>query len=254
MGVYAMTGGATGIGAAIRANAHARGDRMIVVDVRDADIVADLGTAEGRVAAAEGIRAAAPEGLDGFVACAGVGPIVQPVSLITRINYFGAVELLEAMRPLLALRGGSAVAISSNSAPMNHDQAYIDLLLAGDEAGACAHVDAKGSGQNAYSGSKLALARWVRRNAKEWAALGVRLNAVAPGIIRTPLQEAAASDPRFGHHMRAFEATVPVGFTGEPKDIAAMVDFLLGPAARFIAGAVMFVDGGHDAMLRPDQF
>jgi NAD(P)-dependent dehydrogenase (short-subunit alcohol dehydrogenase family) len=252
MGIYAMTGGATGIGAAIKEQVRARGDQMIVVDIRDADVVADLSKPEGRAAAIAGILERTPEGLDGFVACAGLGPNNAP-ALVARVNYFGAVELLEGLRDALARRRGAAVIISSNSAPMSTDADYVATLLAGDEQGAVSHLEGK-DGQTAYSGSKLAVARWVRRNAAAWAAQGVRMNAVAPGYITTPLSQAAAADPRYADAMKAFVGSIPVGRAGEPEDIANVVSFLLTPAASFICGSVLFVDGGHDAMFRPDQF
>ena len=88
MRVVAITGGATGIGAAIRQQLLEEGCRVIMVDIRDADVEADLSSLEGRQQAIDGIRAAAPDGLDGFVPCAGLGPHVTPHSLVTRVNYW----------------------------------------------------------------------------------------------------------------------------------------------------------------------
>ncbi|HEY9035308.1 MAG TPA: SDR family oxidoreductase [Pseudomonadales bacterium] len=254
MGVVAMTGGATGIGAAIRQQLIADGHRVIVVDIQHADVVADLSTAEGRAQAVAGIRALAPDGLDGLVPCAGVGPHVKPHSLVTRINYFGALATVEGLRDALVQRGGAVVLISSNSASMpGLDARYLELLKAGDEVGACAHIDTL-DGHNAYAGGKYALTCWMRRHSAAWAAEGVRLNAVAPGITQTPLTIKATEDAELGEAMKAFAATVPVGRVGQPEDIAHAVCFLLSPQAAFICGSVLFVDGGHDAMLRPDAF
>ena len=166
---------------------QARGDRMIVADIRDAEVVADLGTAEGRRAAVAGIRAAAPEGLDGFVACAGLGPNVDPPSRVAQGNYFGAVEVIEGLRDALAARAASVVVISSNSAPMSADAAFVDLLLAGDEEGAAVHVD-KCDGQVAYAGSKMGVARWVRGGDKGEVAGGAAPPAAptAPPPAPTP--------------------------------------------------------------------
>ena len=116
MGLYAMTGGATGIGDAIKRRLRDEGHEVVVVDIKDADILADLSTADGRKAAAEALRAAAPDGLDGLVTCAGLGSNVPDRALITQVNYFGTVELVEGLRDLLALRRGSVLLISSNSA------------------------------------------------------------------------------------------------------------------------------------------
>lgn len=107
MGVYAMTGGATGIGAATREQLQGEGHDVVVVDIRSADIEADLSTPDGRRKAIDGLRDAAPEGLDGFVPCAGLGPDNTPISLITRVNYFGAVSVTEGVRDLVARRRGA---------------------------------------------------------------------------------------------------------------------------------------------------
>src|SRR5437868_13261421 len=145
MGVIAVTGAASGIGAATVARLSAGGDRVITVDVRDADVIADLGTLDGRAAAIAGITERADGVLDGLVPCAGLGPIPDRAgSRIVAVNYFGTVELLAGLRPLLAASSaGAAVAISSNSvttAPgLPVDLA--ELCLAGDEAAALARAD-----------------------------------------------------------------------------------------------------------------
>lgn len=254
MGTFAITGSTTGIGAAIRQQLRAAGHRVIGVDIRDADVLADLGTVAGRQQAVAGLQQQAPEGLDGFVPCAGVGPHVQPHSRVARINYFGALATIEGARALVAKRQGSMVLMASNSASMpGLDEAYVSALLAGDEAAACARIDTL-DGHQAYAGGKLALTRWMRRQAPAWAADGIRLNAVAPGITQTPLTDQVMADAEFGEVMKAFGDSVPVGRLGQPEDIAAAVCFLLSPEAAFICGSVLFVDGGHDALLRPDAF
>ena len=133
------------------------------------------------------------------------------------------------------------------------DARYLELLKTGDEAAACAHIDTL-DGHNAYAGGKYALACWMRRNSAAWAAQGVRMNAVAPGITKTPMTDTATQSADFGEAMKAFAASVPLGRVGQPSDIAQAVCFLLSPQAAFICGSVLFVDGGHDAMLRPDAF
>ncbi len=253
MGTIAMTGGATGIGAAIRGLLKEAGHRLLVVDIRDADINADLSTREGRAGAVAGVLAAAPDGLDGFIACAGVSGSVANKALIPSVNYFGAIELLEAFKPLLAKCRGSAVLVSSNSAPMDTSVEYVELLLAGDERGAC-ELSESIDGHPLYSGSKQALARWMRRSAAEYAAQGIRLNAVAPGYTRTPMTESVAQDPLYADAIKQFLDSIPLRRAGEPEDIAKAVRYLLSDDASFVCGSVLFVDGGHDAMLRPDDF
>ena len=128
----------------------------------------------------------------------------------------------------------------------------VAACLAGDEAeGAAARGAARGI--MSYAGSKLALARWVRRNAPapEWAGAGIRLNAVAPdrsdaaprGRPRPP--RLWRGDPRLPGPARRFRP---------PEQVAAAIAFLLGPGAGFCCGSVLFIDGGTDALIRPDQY
>lgn len=253
MKTYAMTGGASGIGAAIKKNLRAAGHQLIVVDIANADIEADLSSAQGREAAVNAIVAAAPDGLDGFIACAGVGSHVANLPLIAAVNYLGTIELVDGLKHTLAQKKGAVVLISSNSAPMPTNPAYVDALLAGDEAEVQKLLEGM-EGQTTYSGSKQAVARWMRQNTPAYAALGVRMNAVAPGYTETPMTAAVKDDPKLGDAIRQFVASIPIGRPGLPDDMADAVSFLLGERATFICGSVLFVDGGHDAMLRPNQF
>ena len=253
MKTYAMTGGATGIGAAIKQRLRDEGHRVIVVDIKDADIVADLSSREGRDAAIQAIKDTASEGLDGLITCAGLGSDMPNKPLIAQVNYYGTVELVEGLKGLVAASKGSVVLISSNSAPMNQSPEFVDLLVDGDEAKAIGMAESI-EGQEVYSGTKKAVARWMRNNTAEYAKQGVRMNAVAPGYTQTPMTEKVENDPTYGPAIKEFMASIPVGFPGMPEDQAAATSFLLSDEARFICGSVLFVDGGHDAMFRGGQF
>lgn len=255
MRTVVVTGSASGIGAAIGARLERDGARVIGVDVRDAEVIADLATAGGRSAAIGALHKAGADRLDALVVCAGVGPHVTDQPLIVSLNYFGAQQLLDGLRGALA-RGAqpAAVAISSNSSTLpNAESPLVDACLAGDEAEA-RRLAATLVGASVYAGSKLALTRWVRRNAPaaEWAGAGIRLNAVAPGPVQTPLLQEGLDDAFYGPAIRGFP--IPTGKFGTPDDIAAAVAFLLGPEARFCCGSVLFVDGGTDALLRGDRY
>tara|TARA_R110001592_G_scaffold363372_1_gene686095 strand:- start:215613 stop:216374 length:762 start_codon:yes stop_codon:yes gene_type:complete len=252
MGLYAMTGGATGIGAAIKLRLREEGNEVIVVDIKDADIVADLSSKDGRETAIAALRDAAAGGLDGLVTCAGLGANVPNHPLITQVNYFGTVELIEGLKDLLVVKRGAVVLISSNSAPMNNSPEFVDLLLAGDEQKAVSLSETIAA-QEVYSGTKKAVAQWMRSHAVEYAAAGVRMNAIAPGYTQTPMTEQVEKDPRYGSAIKEFMNSIPVGFPGKPEDQAAATSFLLSSEARFICGSVLFVDGGHDALFRPNQ-
>ena len=254
MRTYAMTGGATGIGAELKRQLLEAGHRVISVDIKEGDVIADLSTPQGRQAAVDGVRALAPDGLDGFIPCAGLPPVAKPFSLIAQVNYFAVVATVEGLRDLLEKKRGSVLFVSSNSAPMiGSEDAFVQGCLAGDEAAACNAID-KRDGQTAYAGSKRAVTIWMRRHVVDYAASGVRLNAVAPGITMTPLTERVMADKEYGPAIKEFGDMVPVGVNAQPADIANVMRFMLSDEAGYLCGSVLFVDGGSDAMLRPNDF
>jgi NAD(P)-dependent dehydrogenase (short-subunit alcohol dehydrogenase family) len=244
------------MGAATKARLEAAGQRVIGVDLRDADVVADLSTAEGRQAAIDAVAERAGSAIDGLVTWAGVAGLSHlPGGLLASVNYFGSVSLIEGLRPLLAQGDLPAVvAISSNSTtcqpgvPMD----LVELCLSGGETAARSAADAAGA-LATYPATKTAIARWVRRTATgpDWAGAGITMNAVAPGAIETPMLQATREDAVVGKFIDAFP--IPVGRKGTADELAAVVAFLLGPDARFLCGSVVFVDGGTDALLRPDD-
>src|SRR5215211_4382482 len=103
MGTIAITGSASGMGAATVERLTADGHRVVGVDLRDAEVIADLATPEGRELAVEGVTEAVDGALDGLVTFAGLGGLPdRPGSLLASVNYFGTVDVLAGLRPLLA--------------------------------------------------------------------------------------------------------------------------------------------------------
>ena len=266
MGTFAVTGSASGIGAASAAVLRDAGHTVIGIDLHDAEVTADLGTREGRRTAAEAILARSGGTLDGVAAIAGVGPNVQAAEVVS-IDYFGPVALLEAVRPALESSGaGRAVVIGSNSAttvPLV-DEELVKLALAGDEdaareqarvfqRGLPAQIADSVPGISAYASAKFALARWVRRTAvtPQWARRDIVLNAIAPGAVLTPLM-LGSTGYAADQDADEFPTPMPLGVFGRPEDIAFWVHQFLKPEARFTTGAVLYVDGGTDAAMRPD--
>jgi NAD(P)-dependent dehydrogenase (short-subunit alcohol dehydrogenase family) len=246
-----VTGAASGIGAACCARLRAAGQWVVGIDVQESDIVADLGTPDGRRAAVAAVTEICTGGLRGLVTCAGLaGGPSRAGSLLASVNYFGTVELLRDLRPLLG-PGAAAVAISSNSTTVQPGipGELVEAFLAHDEARARTLADEAGS-MATYPASKMAVAHWVRREATgtEWAGAGLRLNAIAPGLIDTPMTVAMRAEPETAPMLELFP--VPVGRPGRPEEIAALVEFLLGPDGAFFCGSVLFCDGGSDALLR----
>jgi len=95
------------------------------------------------------------------------------------------------------------------------------------------------AGQANYSASKAALLGFTKSVAREFASRGVTVNAVAPGFIQTDMT-AALNEQLRGELLK----TIPLGSFGQPEDIAQAVAFLASPAARYITGQVLTVDGG----------
>lgn len=258
MSTIAITGSASGIGAATAALLRSAGHTVVGVDVHDADVTADLGTPAGRASAIDGVLAACGGVLDGLVTCAGVAgtSVGGGGARLVSINYFGTVALLEGLRPALASgQDAAVVCISSNSTTCmpNWPQEIADACLAGDEERARGIAEPLPSFQ-AYPASKAAVAWYVRSNAPtpQWIGAGIRLNAVAPGVVETPMVAGQRTDPLLGPAVDAFP--VPLGRTGRPEEIAALIAFLLGPGAAYLVGSVVVADGGTEAMLRPTAF
>ncbi|HEY6869726.1 MAG TPA: SDR family NAD(P)-dependent oxidoreductase, partial [Novosphingobium sp.] len=136
-----ITGAASGIGRATAENLRAAGHRVIGVDLRDVEVIADLSTPAGRAAMAEAVAALAPDGIDSVVAVAGMAA-PAPAPRLLAVNYFGAVATLELLRPLL-LRSQAprAVAIVSTASLSDYDPALVEACLAGDEAAALAQAE-----------------------------------------------------------------------------------------------------------------
>ena len=253
MGTYALTGGASGIGAALAASLKEAGHDVITGDIKDADIVADLSKPEGRQAAVAGVRERATDGLDGLVPLAGVAGGGPPGTLITSVNFFGTVEFVEGLRDLLAQKNGTIVLLCSNSAPMqapNDD--LLNALLKGDEAESLRISEEDDNGMH-YMVGKRAINYWMRRNCMDYAKDGIRMNGVAPGPIETPMTAPLFDDPDMAAVMQGLLDATPQGRMGQPGEIVNCINFLLSPEASYVCGSLLFIDGGYDAHTRQDH-
>ncbi|MEO5652130.1 MAG: SDR family oxidoreductase [Marmoricola sp.] len=248
---YVVSGSASGIGAALASRLRNDGHVVIGVDLRDAEVVGDLSTAEGRAAAVAAVSALTTR-VDGVVPCAGVAGLTgTDPELVVSLNYFGAIGLVTGLRSLMH-EGSSVVLVSSNSvtAQPGWNSAVTAACLAGDEARA-RELAAEDEAVAVYPATKAALAYWARREGikPEWAAAGVRVNAVAPGMIATPMTEQLRRDPRLGVFADSYPSAL--NRPGRAEEVAAVVAFLLSPDSSLLVGSVVFADGGTDALLHP---
>jgi 2-deoxy-D-gluconate 3-dehydrogenase len=97
-------------------------------------------------------------------------------------------------------------------------------------------------GEGYYGAAKAAMIQFTRTQAKEWASAGIRVNALAPGWVDTPLNEALRAIPQVN---QTILDSIPIGRWGRVEEIAAAALFLCSPAASFITGSVLVADGGQ---------
>ena len=254
MGTCVISGSASGIGAATRQRLESAGDEVIGIDIRDAEIVADLSKPEERSAAVAATLEKTGGRIDRLVLSAGLGEL-HPLPLVTSVNYFGSIRLLDGFREALE-RGEdpAAVVLCSNSARMTtfENHPYVEALLDEDEERARKQIEEDPVTFVAYAGGKFALGLAMRRRAPAWGAAGIRLNAIAPGPTDTPLLDEIADDPVRTKGLQALPN--PLGRHASPAEMANVIAFLLGNDASYVHGVILYADGGIDAALAPDRF
>ncbi len=241
--VAIVTGGSKGIGRAI-AEAFAAAGASVVVMARGQeaidDAVAAIGGAGGQAIGVSGDatdadamqvvvdRAVAEFGtLDVLVNNAGAAPFMSTIEAIRpegfekyfRINFWSAVNGIRAVAPVLMAKGSGAVL----------NLASVAAFIANP-------------GLSYYGTAKAAIVNLTKTVSREWAGYGIRVNALAPGWIETEMNVGARGSPEF---VRTTLASIPLGRWGVPEDVASAALFLCSPAASWITGSVLIVDGGQ---------
>ena len=242
--VALVTGGAQGLGAAIGAMLSEQGATVVLADL---DLPAAEQTAQsisqqtGNRVTAQKCDVAEPDQvkqlvdqlldtdgqIDILVNNAGIHRRVDPlapdladVEAIFRVNLLGAINVSGAVGAVMVSQArGSIINISA---------------LGGGLVGL-------GRGGSAYGITKGGIVALTRDLAAEWTPLGVRVNAVAPGWIRTPMTSELQNNPEGSARVLK---RVPAGRWGEPQDVAAVVAFLASDASLYIYGHTIPVDGG----------
>lgn len=221
------------------------------VDRAGGDITVDLSSRDGLSALYDQTSALIGGAVDSVIACAGL-TIPDPLTLA--VNYFGMIGTFEILRPLLA-RGQSprAVGVSSFGALGEMDPEISRACLDGDQPSALAACVNKPWGV-IYSTSKALFTLWVRRTAilPEWAGAGILLNATAPGITNTPMNETIE---RMGvKAMREkIDFSIPLGRNAAPMEQAELLLWMASAQNSYIVGQTIFADGGAEAKARPEH-
>jgi len=234
MGVALVTGAGRGLGRATARRLAADGHHVVCVDL-DGDAARSAAAEVGGTAhrcdvsdhEAVDALAAAVGTIDILINNAGIwrfGPLlsmsVDDTEAVLRVNLLGPLFCSQAFVPGMAERGGGAIVNLSSAAAAT-----------------------RSPGIGIYPVTKGAIETLTKQMALEWGPLGIRVNAVGPGLIVT---EGTAHN--YEGEARARRAqTVPLRRIGDPPDIAAAVAFLVSPDASYISGQVLYVDGAVTA-------
>ncbi len=223
---------------------------------RDHEVcLVDLTSAADRGRLVDEVGARSGGSIDTVIAVAG---LAAPIPATAAVNYFGIVATLEGLRPLLAGSDSPrAVEVASFASITPGDQALLTAFRAADEPAALARAsqlaEDPAEGMLIYSSSKAAFAKWVRRSAitDQWAGAGIPLNAIAAGVVSTPMMQTALSSQE-GRDAVASMVPMPLNGFADAQVPARLLAWLASAENTHLCGQVIFVDGGSDASLLGD--
>lgn len=252
--VVLVTGAADGIGWATAQCLAQQGWRVALLDLREAAAqarAAELGPPHLGLACdvtdAAAVHTAVLSVLarcghiHGLVNNAGIGDQAVP-TLQQTVEGFDRVLAVHLRGQFLMSQAVAGVLLAQPAGARGQRGAIVNLASIAASGGIPA--------RNAYSAAKAGVVGMTRAMAMEWARQGVRVNAVAPGYVATALVADLAA--RGALNGASIESRTPLGRMGDPAEIAQAIAFLLSPAASYITGAVLPVDGGWSALGAPE--
>ncbi|HYZ23178.1 MAG TPA: SDR family oxidoreductase [Rhodopila sp.] len=233
-----VTGGGSGIGEGIAHAMAENGARVIVADV-NADGAARVAASIGGDAAHYALDVTDRAACDALAAT--VRAHIGPVSVL--VNNAGIIRRGKLEAPRARDDWDATLAVNLDG-PFNMVIAFMDQLK--ETRGSVINIGSIQSfvalpNSAAYTTSKGGVRAFTKALAIELSPQGVRVNAIGPGMIATPLNAAARQNPDY---MRNFTSRIPLGRLGEPADIAGPAVFLASDLARYVTGVTLPVDGG----------
>lgn len=246
-----ITGVSSGIGAETAKVATAQGARVIGVDINPpkVDVAQFIQADLGDRASIDALLAQLPAQLDGLANIAGLPP-TRPAEQVLRVNLVGLKYLTQGVLPKLAQN--AAIVNLASLAGIGWPEA-IPAIRASEAldfdgvADFCQQQDI--SGARSYFFSKEALIAWTMQNRWTWRDRGIRMNAVSPGPVDTPI----LGDFIETLGARAEEDMKTMDRPGRPSDIAPVVTFLLSSGSVWMRGVNVPVDGGMQSHILVQQ-
>jgi NAD(P)-dependent dehydrogenase (short-subunit alcohol dehydrogenase family) len=252
--VAVVTGAAGGMGMAIARAFAEEGRALILCDLHAGPLQefasslassAPIALVAGDVTAldypAQIMAALGPRRIGALAHAAGVSPSMADGKRVFDINFRATVRLVDALLPRMAM-GGAAVLIASNSGQIIarplFDRALKKVLRG--KSSLLLTLMLRNS-RSAYPMSKRAVQLYTQAMAPQFGKLGARIVSLSPGIIDTGM---GRLEQKAGPEMDKMIAVTPLARMGEPCEIAAVVAFLASPAASYITGTDILVDGG----------
>jgi NAD(P)-dependent dehydrogenase (short-subunit alcohol dehydrogenase family) len=240
-----ITGAAKGIGRATAEAFAEEGARLVVTDIDGAGL--------------DGLRAALEA--TGTECATVVGDVSKPDDarrmIQAAVEHYGRIDVLVAnagVIPLGAITESTAddwdrvMAVDGRGMFLTCKYAIEAMLQTGGGSIVCLSSisgEAGQSRQSTYGPAKFAASGLTKHLAVEWADKGIRVNAVAPGTIRTEAVRALPEQPGGAAYIDAIRKLHPMGRLGEPAEVARAIAFLASDDASFITGAILPVDGGY---------